>query len=498
MLAVAGMMGMLSACDTASAGCNATDWALDNVGLDLPKPVPLDLSRLDVEIVATQYVPHVRFTAAVVAGDYAQAQHYWDRIAGIADPAERMREIYRLKFALDTRGMYFLHAAHRWMQAEPQSTAAQLLMGISLNAGALQARGEKFSRDVEPGQMALFRQRFAQARPYLENIAKRNDAYAWLAHAELELPYFYLGEREKGWATIEYLIGQAPQYGWLYFWATEYAQPRWAGSDGPARLRRLSELAAQHRLNAADHKVLEQDLAYVRSNMENNHNPQAWRPYWERRQAEAPHLRNLVLWLGHEHSVENWPMVEKLASQAIEINPQQTYSLHLRSLARKEMGRNGEALRDAVAAAVLGNDVAMSSLIYAHIQGRMGLKPGDHESMFAYCKMGVAFGMPSAANCMGSAHTDGFAGVARDDARAAAWHLLAARGGHSNSQHDLGVLLPRASAGEPARKAAGYWMREAARQGHQYAVKKIGAATRDDGVSLGCAAAEAFNRVLGR
>jgi hypothetical protein len=512
MLAVAGMAGILSACssDAAPSGCSdapATDWALDNAGLSLAKPLPLDLSRLDVETVAAQYVTHVRFTAAVLSGDYAQAQHYWDRIAAIADPAERMREIYRLKFALDTRRMYFLDAAQAWMQADPQSVAAQLLMGLSLNAGALQARGTRYSREVDPPQMALFKQRFAKARPYLENIAKRNDTYAWLAHAALELPYFYLGESEKGWASLEYLIGQAPQYGWLYFWATDYAEPKWAGEESPARLRRLSELAARHRLNAADQKVLEQELAYVRSDMENNPNPQAWRPYWEKRQAEAPHLRNLVLWLGQEHAVQNWTMVEKLASQAIEINPQQTYSLYLRSLARKEMGRNVEALRDTVAAAVLGNDAAMSNLIYAHLQGGMGLKPGDHESLFAYCKMGAAFGMPSAANCLGSAYTEGFAGVTRSDANAAAWHLLAARGGNANSQHDVAVLLPRAAAGERAQKAADYWMREAARQGHHYARKKIGE-TAGDGAAARCSTADGalwlevlealIHRVLGR
>ena len=39
-----------------------------------------------------------------------------------------MREIYRLKIALDTRQMYILHAAQTWMQTDPQSVAAQLLM----------------------------------------------------------------------------------------------------------------------------------------------------------------------------------------------------------------------------------------------------------------------------------------------------------------------------------------------------------------------------------
>ena len=83
-------------------------------------------------------------------------------------------------------------------------------------------------------------------------------------------------------------------------------------------------MADRHGLNAADRKVLDQELAYVRDDLDHQPDPQAWRPYWEKRQAEAPHLYNLLQWLRREHTVGNWPAVERLASQALELNPHQT------------------------------------------------------------------------------------------------------------------------------------------------------------------------------
>ena len=48
----------------------------NNAGLSLAEPLPLDISQLNIETVATQYVTHMRFTAAVLSDDYTQAQHY--------------------------------------------------------------------------------------------------------------------------------------------------------------------------------------------------------------------------------------------------------------------------------------------------------------------------------------------------------------------------------------------------------------------------------------
>lgn len=475
--------GALVLCVAAVPGCSTDavdcppqalppDHAIAAPPLPLPQPLPLDLSRIDVRTVGTHYEGPVRFIADVLRGDWARAEGYWAALAAIEDPAERMRQAYRLKFMLQGRGLYFLHAAQAWRQADPASPAAQLLLGIALADAATQARGHAYASQVATVQMARFKQRFEAARPHLEAIAARGDVHATLAQAFLQLPYFYDGQDDKGWATIEALIAQAPQYGWLYFWAAEYAKPKWAGGRGPQRLRRLASLATQHGLNATDRKVLEQEIAYVERDLEHQPDPQAWRAYWQKRQAEAPHLYNLLRWLGQEYDAQNWRAVEELASQALALNPHQTYSLSVRSEARRQLGRGSEAFADTMAAAVLGNDRAMQRVILAHVQGTLGVAAGDRAALLAHCRVGAAFGLPSAANCVGSMYVDGSGGLPGDAAQGVAWHLLAARGGHANSQHDVGVLLPRV-AGQAARPVADFWMHEAARQGHDYARRQL-------------------------
>ena len=477
--AIATSVLMLAACDSRLAQWCAPppvkDWALDDAQLQLPRPSPIELNKLNAEVIASHYIGHVKFTAAVLSGDYAAAQNYWDEIASIADPTERMRAVYQFHFAMQGRGFYFLHAARAWLRAEPNSRAASLLMGLSLSDGALQARGGAYSAKTSNAQMALFAQRFFLADPYLGKISRGKDPLAWAATMQLQQPYFFLGESQLAWAGIEYLIQQAPQYEWTYIWATEYAQPRWADDEGPAALRKLSELASKNQLNTLGAKVLAQQIQYVSSNMENNGNPQAWRPYWQNRLAEAPHLYNILKSLRYELNSGNWLQVEALSTQAIEINPHQTFSFQARARARKELERGAEAFKDTLAAAVLGDDDAMERIVSAYVQGGMAVKPGDLDTLLAYCRMGAAFGLPSAANCVGASYTDGFGGVVRDNGQSAAWHLLGARGGNINSQHDVAMLLPQVQSGESVPGVTQYWMKESARKGHAFASKKVDA-----------------------
>lgn len=430
------------------------------------------MGRLNQEVVGAHYVDHVKFVSAVLRGNYPAAQQYWDDLAAIADPTQRMRAVYQFHFAMKGRGLYFLHAARAWLHEDPKSPAAHLLMGLSLSDAAMQARGAGYSGQASDVQYALFEQRFSAAQPHLEEAGRGDGPIAWAARAQLQLPYFYLGERDQGWAIIEYLIGQAPQYEWTYIWATEYGHAKWAGEDGAAALQKLSGLAAKNQLNSLGQKVLAQQIQYVGSNMENNPDPQAWRPYWQRRLADAPHLFNVLQLLGGELQTGNWPEVEALGTQAIALNPQQTYSFRARAYARKEMGRGDEALGDFLAAAMLGNDDAMANLIGAHVQGAMGVKRGDFDTLLAYCRLGTFVGLPSAANCVGSSYTEGFGGVTRDRTQAAAWHLLGARGGNSNSQHDVATILSQIDGDDSNLKISQFWMREAARQGHVYASRK--------------------------
>jgi hypothetical protein len=457
----------------ATCGAKLEDWALNNAGITPPKPLILDSASIDTKAAAPYYNEQVRFRADVLRGDYVAAQAYWDNLASINDATERMRQIYALHFAISSKGLYYLNAAQAWLVAKPQSTAARLFYAQILSYGAAQARGNQYSSNTNLKAMGLFAQRFAASRPVLEEMSKRNDIYAWAAHIALKPLYFYAGEPDKGWASEEYLINQAPQYGWSYFWATEYTERQWAPlAESTKRLSQLTALASKHKLNELDAKVLSQSVDYVRKNTAQNSDPQSARPYWQKRVAEAPHLFNILKWLTYEVSMQNWEAVDLLATRAIALNPYQTYSFYQRSIARKETGNFEGAVKDTLPAAILGNDTAMSNLIQGYVRGTMGFKPGNYTQMMAYCKMGAAIGLPAAANCMGSAYSEAIANTPRDNLESASWHLLAARGGFGNSQHDFAITLTKLKNEQIAVEVSQHWMREAAQNGHVYAQNK--------------------------
>ena len=474
-----------------------SDWGLNDAGLATPKPDPLDLKTINAQTIAPYFSEQVKFRAAVIRGDFADAQGFWDRLIAVPDTTERMRQLYAMHFAMEGKGLYFLSYAQAWAIAQPSSIAAKTFLGLAYSDAARSARGGDYSNKTPRNSMVLFKQRAAKARDILEPLLARKDVYAWSAHASLLLGYFYQGLDEKAWRSQEELINAAPGYSFSYFWAARYTASIWAKPDGAARRAdRLRKLAVSNQLSKNDSLVLDQELNHkMRDPIQSN--PQAARPYWTQRNKEAAHLFNLLGWLGYERQMENWPEVVRLADLAIAANPLQTYSYAQRAMANKAMTRMETVFKDSLAAAVLGNDAAMSDLVQGHVRGTLGFAPGNFNQMVAYCNMGVTFGLPSAANCMGSAYTEGFAGIKRDDRSAAAWHLLAARGGHSNSQHDTAVLLLKVSKLPEAAAVSQYWMREAARQQHVYATQK---ATKepDPEIDTQCAAQLAKEAALAK
>ena len=470
-----------------------TDWGLHDAGLPMPKPSPLDMKIIDVNMLGPYFNDQVKFRAALVRADYVEAQKFWDRLAQEPDASARMRNLQAMHFAMGGKGLYFLSYAQAWLTAQPNSVAAKAFLGLVYSDAALAARGGQYTRETPRNAMVLFKQRATQAQAILELLLERRDVYAWSAHISLLDSYFFQGMGEKAWRSQEALIAAAPSYGFSYFWAARYTDSIWAKPDVAARRsERLKALAASNQLPKTDILVLEQELNYRLGGLARTGNPEQPRPYWKQRNKEAPHLFNVLGWLSYERSVENWPEVVRLADLGIAANPYQTYSYAQRAVANKAMARMDAVMKDTLAAAVLGSDEAMSDIVQGHVRGTLGFAPGNFTQLLAYCNMGASFGMPAAANCMGSALTDGFAGVKRDDRGAATWHLLAARGGNSNSQHDVAVLLPRVSQTADAQSVSQFWMREAARQRHVYAKQK---ATQDPEpeIDTQCAAKMAKN-----
>jgi hypothetical protein len=453
------------------------DWGLRDAGLPLAQPDALDMKTIDASMVGPYLNDQVKFRAAVIGADYAEAQKFWDTLAQERDANVRMRNLHAMHFAMRGKGLYFLGYAQAWAAAQPDSVAAKTFLGLALSDAAIAARGRQFTSETSRNAMILFRQRAAQAQTILEPLLQRNDVYAWSAHISLLDGYFFQGLDEKAWRSQEALIAAAPGYGFGYFWAAAYTDSIWASTRvANRRAERLKALARLNQLPKNELLVLEQELNYRMGGLARTANPEQPRPYWKQRNQEAPHLFNVLGWLIYERSVENWPEVVRLADLGIAANPYQTYSYEQRAIANRAMGRMEMVLKDTLAAAILGNDYSMSSLVQGYVRGTLGFAPGNLTQLRAYCNMGASFGMPAAANCMGSVYTDGFPGVKRDDHRAAIWHLLGARGGQSNSQHDIGVLLPRVSKHPDAQHVSQFWMREAARQHHTYAKQK---ATKD-------------------
>lgn len=454
-----------------------TDWGLHDAGLPMPKPDPLDVRTIDVKMLGPYLNDQVRLRAAIVRADYVEAQKFWDHLAQEPDASARMRNLRAMHFAMGGKGFYFLAYAQAWVAAQPNSVAAKTFLGLVYGDAALSARGGGYTSNTPRNAMVLFKQRAKQAQAILEPLLGRRDVYAWSAHISLLQSYFYQGLDEKALRSQEALIAAAPGYGFSYFWAATYTDLIWAKPDVAARrAERLKALAVSNQLAKIDILVLDQELKYRLGDLARAGNPEQLRHYWKQRNKEAPHLFNVLSWLSYERSVENWPEVARLADLGIAANPYQTYSYEQRAVANKAMTRMDTVLKDTLAAAVLGSDEAMSDLVQGHVRGTLGFAPGNFKQLLAYCNMGASFGLPAAANCMGSAFTEGFAGVKRDDRIAATWHLLAARGGNSNSQHDIAVLLPRVSQTPDAQSISQFWMREAARQQHGYAKQK---ATKD-------------------
>lgn len=476
-ISIAMVAVMLTACaDNVGSSCQPDkDWAMESFGVDIPKPFTINLAKLEVETISAQYHGPVPMIAAVLNGNYNDAQSYWENIGKISDSTEKMRALYAARYSMQGRGFYLVDAAQAWEKAHPESKAARLFLGIAWAEASTEARQSRYVHDTTAEQFNLQRIRWMKAEPILQSLIIDDDFYSWAAMAASLSPYFYMSRTEEGWKGYEYLINKSPQYGWLYLWLSEYTKPKWAGEKSLERINVLKQLAEKYNLNSTDKKVLNQEIDYIVNRVEENSDPTAWQPYWKQRVADAPHNFNNYGILAKQTAVENWPEVLKTTANMLQITPQNKDAWYWRSMAIREIGSQNEAFSANLSAATLGKDWNMSNIVYSFIQGRLGRAQGDFQAMYEYCKMGSAFGLASAANCIASSYTDGFAGVQKDRDKSLSWHMLAARGGNSNSQHDLAVLLPQMKSDPNINEASHFWLRQSAAQGHEYAKKKLAA-----------------------
>ena len=457
------------------------DWEQETFGVTLPSPPPVDLARLPTPLIERHYLGPYRMASQLVRGDFDGLQSHWDGIAAMPDRTEQMRSVVRSLDALEGRGLSTLHQAQAWHARNPKSQAAQLMLAAAWVHAAYEVHWDRYVPERAGGYFHRPRNRAQQALPLLDELMAQGGFYG-MAAREVDLPARFLlddAQRQAAWDRYLTLIEYAPHYEWLYLRAAAHAGGPHEREVRDQRFAQLRALANHLGLPQPHRRSLDQALdEYVRPTGRDP-NPLTWRPYWEARVKIAPTLDNLAGWLEAENRVNNWPAMVSLADRILAIHPHHKTALERKSWALRQQGRNKEAYETAFAAMVVGSDWAMKQIVQAHVQGGLGLPQKDFESLLAHCKLGASLGLASAAHCMGSAHTDGFAGVPRNDTQALAWHLLGARGGQMSSAHDLVVLLPRVVT-DPTRRAAvdlasAHWIRKAASHEHAAAQSRLAA-----------------------
>jgi hypothetical protein len=449
------------------------DWELQTFGVPLPSPPPVDLSRLPTPLIERHYLGPYRMASQLVRGDFNGVQAHWDGIASMQNRTEQMRAVVRSLEVIEGRGLSMLHQLQAWHARNPASQAAQLMLAAAWVHAAYEVHWDRYAPERAGGYYHRPRNRAQQALPLVDALMAQGGFYG-MAAREVDLPARFLlddAQRQATWDRYLALIEYAPHDEWLYLRAASHAGGPQEREIRDQRFARLRTLADQLGLPQPHRRSLEQALDEHIRPTGRDPNPLTWRPYWDARVKIAPTLANLTGWLDAENRVNNWPVMVALANRILALDPHHKTALERRSWALLQQGRNKEAYETAFAAMVVGSDWAMKQIVQAHVIGGLGLPQGNFESLLAHCKLGASLGHASAANCMGSAHTDGFAGVPRNDAQALGWHLLGAQGGNMASAHDAVVLLPRVVT-DPARHAeidlaSAHWIRKAA--SHEYA-----------------------------
>lgn len=457
------------------------DWEQETFGVALPPPPPVELGRLPARIIERHYVGENRMTALLARGDFDGLQSHWDAIASLTDRTEQMRATVRSLDVLYGRGMSLLHQAQAWHASRPESPAAQLILAAVWTHAAYEAHWSRYVPERAGGYFHRPRHRAQQALPLIDGLIGKGGFFA-MAARELDLAARFLlsdAERDGAWNRYQALIEYAPHYEWLYLRAADRADTAYNPELREQRFAQLAALAERLQLPQPHRTALAQTLEEHVRGTGRNPSPLVWRPYWEARFKTAPTLVNLTGWLDAEYRARNWSAVVSLADRALALNPQHRRSMERKAWALRQLGRDREAYEAAFAAMLLGSDWAADQIVQAYVLGGLGLPARDFDALYAHCTLGAALGLASAANCIGSAHTDGFGGVARDNAKALGWHLIGARGGHASSAHDVVVLLPKVLGPTAQRSAVGlasaHWIRRAAASGHAPSQAKLDA-----------------------
>ncbi|MCA1978593.1 MAG: hypothetical protein LDL19_05085, partial [Thiobacillus sp.] len=261
----------------------------------------------------------------------------------------------------------------------------------------------------------------------------------------------------------------------IYWTRLNFAREEWGGSD--AQVQAVLKQAKAAGLDEA--VLLNMHDLYVARPWKTSV-PGAARAYWERAIQEHPTHRRLVHLRDDFIRMGNWREALPVASRLIADYPGHADDFYWRARIHEGAGQVAEARADYETAALMGHELSLQGVMLAHLRGGLGLTEKSFDAAVSLCRYGAALGLGVGANCIGSLYDEGGReGVPHrnDIAQSLAWHLVGARGGHYNSQHDLGWLLYTGRGGVADAKqsqALGvFWLRRAAEQNHVFAKRKL-------------------------
>lgn len=485
LMAMLALAAMLIACDRgthadAQAG-NATESPVFHYDY-FARSLPLEKRR----IVPAYSFPGMPEISAATARRLELQQAFFDQDFATLDPAifeyhrryvdkeSAKHPITSFISGLEETKLAGIDSCAAWTEAMPQSYAAHWICGFIWAEGAYHARSGKYARDVTPIRFALMRERFRQSNVLLKKAIMLTPVPIE-AMTMLAANHFMLGEHDKAREYVRRAHVLRPDHAALHDVLLTFASPEWGGSQEKV----LEAMNAAKESGLDEITLLDYHDRHVVRPWKMS-NPGAAKAYWTQAIKEKPtRYRLQQLTLDYE-TTKNWRDMVSAADKWIEHFPDDFDAYWRRAYAHEMLGNSTQALADYRMAAAQGSNLATQTLIRSHILGAMGLAPKDWNSLDQVCRYGAVLGLPSAANCIGSAYweantVDG--PFKQNRAQALAWHQLAARGAYHNSQYDLGWLLltgrvPGVESGE-AREHGVFWLRRAAEQNHEFAKKKL-------------------------
>lgn len=447
------------------------DWAQLHVGLTLPKLEQLESRYPGIQNLKPYLSSGPRpAVLALFAGRFADVEEHFAKWAA-APPSEALDELNRFYNELDGRKLLALDAIETWRRAHPASRAAIWAQGALLAAAGWDARGEAYAPKTSRENFMRMDERFRAAETLLKPLEQGDDAYT--LHTALMTANIYMaqGKRDQGIALFRSLTQRAPRSRVVYRGYMHFAAEKWVGSRAAIEAQNILARAKAAGFDPPFVVELRHAAEANDVNPWDSPDPAARKRFWVQRVKELPALANYRHIAHAEEYTKDWGSLLETTDAMVKLDPLHREARELRGYAQQNLGRNEAALQDYLAATALGSERAMSALIQAQLTGALGLKRKDIPALIELCRFGASLGLPSAANCMGALHDE--IPEMRDPAKSLGWHLRGARGGHWNSQHDLGWVVYNGSRGYKHEQMGIFWLSRAAAQGHEFARRKL-------------------------